>query len=579
MAWKRMSDRQSRSLLLIAGLIGLGNGPPALAQDGGAAPPPAAPASSDKRPTSREAEMEERIRQLEKMIRAMPDPERVRRLEERIKQMPDPQYVKELEAKVQQLSSQVKRVSTRLQGNQTTRPTAPAPTTAPDVTSLPAPLGFDESDLGVGEEPVGGAAGLSPSAPLPSSRFDMPEPIPDIPISSHFGPGFEFRTGDDEFNMQFHNLTQADGRFYGRGNQVPVSDTFAIAREWLVFSGHLTKPFEYYVSIADAVDTFNILDVFLNVNFDRRLQFRIGRFKTPFTYEFYAEPTQALANGEWSLFFNNFGMNRDGGAMVWGQALEDRLDYAVGLFNGVPNGFIDLSNPKSGIAYLNFAPYETQQDSVLENLNIGGSAVFGDQEHVPVPQTLRTIVPTSGNNVLGVPFLSFNNNVLARGQRDLWSLHMSYFYRSFWMIGEWQSGFQTYGLVNRTSSTRVPIESFYLQAGYLLTGERAASRGQVRPRSPFDLRRGRFGIGAWELAARFSLLDVGDQVFQAGLADPTLWTNQLYATDLAINWYWNQYIRVMLDWQHAGFGNPVVYRPDAFQTASDLFILRFQIWF
>jgi phosphate-selective porin OprO/OprP len=46
----------------------------------------------------------------------------------------------------------------------------------------------------------------------------------------------------------------------------------------------------------------------------------------------------------------------------------------------------------------------------------------------------------------------------------------------------------------------LPIESFYVQAAYLQTGERVASRGMFKPLRPFDLRPGRFGLGAWEVA-------------------------------------------------------------------------------
>src|SRR5262249_54818559 len=131
--------------------------------------------------------------------------------------------------------------------------------------------------------------------------------------------------------------------------------------------------------------------------------FRIGRFKTPFLYEFYAVPTPALANGEWSLFFNNFALNRGFGAMLWGRLFRDRLDYAVGLFDETPNGVLDLGNRKDVIAFLNVLPFKPWTDSPLENFNVGGSVVAGGEQQVPVPQTLRTLVPTAGNNVIGVP--------------------------------------------------------------------------------------------------------------------------------------------------------------------------------
>src|SRR5262249_28223477 len=239
-------------------------------------------------------------------------------------------------------------------------------------------------------------------------RFDMPYLPPNTPAQARWGPGFQIRSPDDEFDIQFHNLTQLDGRFYGIPNQTPVSDTFGIARQWLVFNGHLTRPYEYYVSFNDALDSFAALDVFLNVNYDKRLQFRFGRFKSPFCYEFYAQPTEALASGEWSVFFNNFGINRDLGTMLWGESVAGRIDYAAGIFNSVPNAQFDLSNPKSVIAFLNFAPFGPSAGSPLENLNVGGSLVAGNQDHVPVPQELRTIVPVAGSNVIGVPFLTFN---------------------------------------------------------------------------------------------------------------------------------------------------------------------------
>ncbi len=318
----------------------------------------------------------------------------------------------------------------------------------------------------------------------------------------------------------------------------------------------------------------------MNVNYDKRIQFRFGRFKSPFTYEFYAQPTEALASGEWSVFFNNFGMNRDVGTMLWGESVAGRIDYAAGIFNSTPNGQFDLSNPKSLIAFLNFAPFRPATNSPLENFNIGGSLVAGDQNHVPVPQELRTIVPTSGSNVIGVPFLTFNNNVVASGPRNLWSLHTAYFYRSLMILAEWESGFQDYALANHTDNrVHLPIESFYVQTSYFLTGERMASRGRVTPLRPFDLRPGRFGPGAWEPFFRFSDLSIGKQVFTAGLADPNEWTNRLFTTDVGINWYWNSYLHVMFDWQHAGFGSPVVYRPGGLARTSDLFMLRFEIWF
>ncbi len=513
-------------------------------------------------------------------------------MEERLRRMPDPEQVRQLQSTVQQLSTQVGQLSSDLRRAKEAarRPTSLNGTrvgpggafAGGGMAATPAgvadAIGPDEDvaeEIGFG----GTAAGFGPAAELPSARFDMPHLTPNTPAQARWGPGFQIRSPDDEFDIQFHDLTELDGRFYGVRNQTPVADTFDIARQWFVFNGHLTKPYEYYVSFNNAFDTFSALDVFLNVNYDKRLQFRFGRFKSPYTYEFWAQPTEALASGEWSVFFNNFGMNRDVGTMLWGESVAGRIDYAAGIFNSIPNAQFDLSNPKSVIAFLNFAPFRPATGSALENFNVGGSLVAGDQDHVPVPQELRTIVPTSGSNVIGVPFLTFNNNVVASGPRNLWSLHTAYFYRSLMILAEWESGFEDYALANATTRVHLPIESFYVQASYFLTGERMASRGRVKPLRAFDLRPGRFGMGAWEVVFRYADLDIGRQVFTAGLADPNDWTNRLFVTDLGINWYWNAYIHVLFDWQHAGFGSPVLYRPGGFAGTSNLLMLRFEVWF
>ncbi len=502
------------------------------------------------------------------------------------------QRLLQMDATIQKLSNQVDHLSTRLREAEARAPASfngarIGPGTAGVVTAprLPAALpdGGGAADDGNGTEEVGFgglASGFGPAAELPSSRFSMPYAPPNRSAQARWGPGFQIRSDDDEYDIQFHNLTQLDGRFYGVPNQKPVADTFDIARQWFVFNGHLTKPYEYYVSFNNSFDTFSALDVFLNVNYDKRMQFRFGRFKSPYTYEFYAQPTEALASGEWSVFFNNFGMNRDVGTMLWGESVAGRIDYAAGIFNSTPNAQFDLSNPKSVIAFLNFAPWRPRAGSPLENFNVGGSLVAGEQDHVPVPQELRTIVPTSGSNVIGVPFLAFNNNVVTAGPRNLWDLHLAYFYRSLMVLGEWGSGFEDYALANHTNNrVRLPIESFYVQTSYFLTGETMASRGRVKPLRSFDLRPGRFGPGAWELVFRYADLSLGRQVFTAGLADPNLWTDRLFTTDLAVNWYWNAYIRVMFDWQHAGFGSPVIYAPTRFSSVSNLYMLRFEVWF
>ena len=199
---------------------------------------------------------------------------------------------------------------------------------------------------------------------------------------------------------------------------------------------------------------------------------------------------------------------------------------------------------------------------------------------MPVPTILRTNVATTGNLAIGPEFLAFNSNVREQGDRAFWALHLAYYYRHLSLISEWESGFQDYALLNRLDyRTHLPVQSYYVSAGYFLTGETVSGRGVLKPIRNFDLRKGKFGLGAIELVSRFNYLNIGRQIFTNGLADQNLWTNQLSTIDVGMNWYWTQYLKLYVGWQHAGFGDPVLYAPGRMQLTSDQFWLRFQVYF
>jgi phosphate-selective porin OprO/OprP len=349
-----------------------------------------------------------------------------------------------------------------------------------------------------------------------------------------------------------------------------------------MFSGRVSRPFGYFVSIAHGFDTLSLLDCFVDFDADPKLRLRIGRYKTPFTYEFFVEPIQGLVVPERSIFFNNFGLNRSNGIMTFGRLFDNLVDYGVGVFDDTRNSVLDAQNAKSIAAFVNYRPFGNEENTLLENFNIGGSVYAGHQNQVPIPQIFRTVVPTSGNPLLGTEFLGLNNNVRADGAFTFWDLHMAWYYRSWSVIGEWGSGFQDYSLnaaAITNTRTNLPVQSFYVQTSYLLTGETKSSTGIVKPNSPFDIRKGQFGIGAWEPYYRFEYLDISNKVFSQGLADPNLWANRVYASHVGINWHLTQYLKMYFDWNYDVFNQAVTYAPGHRAQTMDLFIWRFQLFF
>ena len=169
---------------------------------------------------------------------------------------------------------------------------------------------------------------------------------------------------------------------------------------------------------------------------------------------------------------------------------------------------------------------------------------------------------------------------MERGDRALWELHLAYYYKGLSLLGAWDSGFQDYA-IGRSGPppVHVPTSGYSVQAGYILTGETIRDRTLIDPLRPFDLRPSHFGLGAFEVTARFSQLQLGRQVFTGGLADPNLWTNEAQMVDVGFNWYLNKFLKVYFDWEHAMFGNPVFYNTGRFQKSNDQYWLRLRAYF
>ncbi|MBX3413753.1 MAG: hypothetical protein KF708_13765 [Pirellulales bacterium] len=415
-------------------------------------------------------------------------------------------------------------------------------------------------------------------------RGDEPEPPPgETTTDSSFGEGFKWTTSDGEYDLVIHNETQLDLRAYEQAHSDPVNQYgFYISRMRLYFNGSLTAPIEYSVSINKGLGNLDLLDAYFNFNYDERFQFRVGRFRVPFTYDWYTLSNQFLPTPERSVFAINYGYNRNWGVMLHGELGGNRAEYAVALANGPRNQYFDYNASKDLLAYLNWRPFaDSECLPALQYWNIGGSMTYGLQNQAPRPVDFRTSLNATESEgaVQAAPsFLELNSGVVERGPRNLAELHTAYFYRSLTFMGAYDWGYNSYAL-GGAPSIEVPTHGYHVQASYFLTGEQITRRSFIDPIEPFDLRPGRCGHGAFELQARYDEFVVGDEIFSGGLADGNEWTNRVQTIDAGLNWYLNKFTKIYFDWQHAHFAQPIPYRPGGVQRESDLFWTRFQIYY
>ena len=133
-----------------------------------------------------------------------------------------------------------------------------------------------------------------------------------------------------------------------------------------------------------------------------------------------------------------------------------------------------------------------------------------------------------------------------------------------------------YTSIDVLPSGLIDLYGAYVQASYFLTGEnrvynrREGTFGRVVPYENAWLVRTPGGTsagwGAWELAARWSYLDMSQVRDQ-----------QLHDMTLGVNWYLNPHSRVMLDWIH-----PMAHNSPASalrNAAGDILAMRVQVDF
>jgi phosphate-selective porin OprO and OprP len=142
--------------------------------------------------------------------------------------------------------------------------------------------------------------------------------------------------------------------------------------------------------------------------------------------------------------------------------------------------------------------------------------------------------------------------------------------------------------VERNANTGLPpigapnlnFQGGYAEASYVLTGEShkynpsSASYGGINPANPFSLSSG--GWGAWEIAGRYSTIDLNDRLASTvGVAGgrQTVYT-------LALNWYLNRNVRLMFDYLHGDIVKQI--SPTNFGDSGskfDAFAMRTQVAF
>jgi phosphate-selective porin OprO/OprP len=245
--------------------------------------------------------------------------------------------------------------------------------------------------------------------------------------------------------------------------------------------------------------------------------------------------------------------NRDVGVQLRGEVFDNRLEYQLGVFNGVADagsGDLETSDDEKDIVARFFAqPFKNSDHPWLRGIGFGLAGTFGNQEGA-----LRTFVSPGQQRIFnyrsGAGTNAATANVVADG--DHWRLAPQFWYYKgpFGLFGEYvisdqivrrDAGVATFGDLRHSA--------WQVAASYFLTGEEN-SFGRINILKPFTI--GGDGWGAWEVAARVHRLDVDNKAFPL-FANPSNSATETLSWTLGLNWHLNRFFKFNLNYEQTDF--------------------------
>ena len=336
------------------------------------------------------------------------------------------------------------------------------------------------------------------------------------PIVKTSDEGFSLSSPDDDYNIGFGGIIQADGRFFTSGADKDVSSTFFLDRLRPILTGSVAKYYNFNITPDFGQGKVVLQDAYLNITYFDFASLRTGKFKAPLDLE----RLQSDRDLEFSQRseIQNLVPNRDTGFDLHGKLLDGRVFYDAALTNGVPNNTasdtydIDNNDGKDFVGRIFTTPFELGENRWLKALGFGIAGSYGDERGSTISS-----YKTYGMST----WFTYTSGVTASGLRTRLEPQAYYYVGPFGLMAEYAQDEHSLNRstkrINRTDT--FTDTGYFAQASYLLTGE-DASYGWVKPIHPFDPRNGWWG--GWELAARISNVAADSRQFQLGFANPSV---------------------------------------------------------
>jgi phosphate-selective porin OprO/OprP len=292
---------------------------------------------------------------------------------------------------------------------------------------------------------------------------------------------------------------------------------------------------------------------------------RVGHFFEPFSLERYT-PNRFMTFMERSLIDQAFAPARNLGLLVLNHSEREDFTWAVGVFRTGSDLFGDDlgdNGEKSLTGRVTWLPWYDEPAEGRYLIHLGAAYSLRDADGDAV--RFRAQPEIRSNNTDPPTAFFVDTLALPAHHFQLYGLEAAMVYGPFSVQGEYM-----HVPVDRIGGRDPAFYGAYLYASYFLTGEHRPYRREfgifdrVMPFEEFFLVRTsrgvRAGLGAWELAARVSHLELNDAGVRGG---------RLTELTFGVNWYMNPYLRLTFNYAHA-----LLDRAPGGNSNADMFGLR-----
>ncbi len=397
--------------------------------------------------------------------------------------------------------------------------------------------------------------------------------------------GFRIKNAKGDFQLRVGGLLQVDRRTFlddstelqrsGKAATTSINDSFLLRRVRLDIRGNFGSLIDYrlvpeFAGSTGTGDSASLVDAYADLKFSPYANVRVGRQKSP-------QGLERLQSGGATHFIergyaNELVPNRDLGVQVFGKALDNKIEYSLGVFNGAADGrdVSQYDDSRVEIAARIFATPFSDQFGAISGLGFG----------VAGSQTTNRIADNAAQNTN-----NFNNTLpryRSTGQQTIFAYRsdssaptsantaigsdhsrivpqLTYYYNNVGLLAEYAISKQDVSLNGNKRS--LENKAYTVTTSYVLTGEDSSYAG-VKPKKPFKV--GGDGWGAFELVARATGLDIDNQAFKtfqvagkdvAGseLADPFTQVSKATGYGVGVNWWLNNNLKLSTDYNQTEF--------------------------